>query len=94
MKQSGLGREGSRHGVDEYLETKYDLPAGLKRPRHDKGGTRCPFVLALPLPVGRWAAQWLAARALRCPPGVPAPAARMTSKSAGISDAGRACHRP
>ncbi len=23
VKQSGLGREGSRHGIDEYLETKY-----------------------------------------------------------------------
>jgi len=22
-KQSGLGREGSRHGIDEYLELKY-----------------------------------------------------------------------
>ena len=31
VKQSGLGREGSRHGVEEYLETKYvylGLPAG------------------------------------------------------------------
>ncbi len=25
VKQSGLGREGSRHGIDEYLETKYTL---------------------------------------------------------------------
>ena len=23
VKQSGLGREGSRHGLDEYLEMKY-----------------------------------------------------------------------
>jgi succinate-semialdehyde dehydrogenase/glutarate-semialdehyde dehydrogenase len=23
VKQSGLGREGSRHGIEEYLETKY-----------------------------------------------------------------------
>ena len=23
MKQSGLGREGSRHGLDDYLEIKY-----------------------------------------------------------------------
>jgi len=23
VKQSGLGREGSRHGVDEYVEMKY-----------------------------------------------------------------------
>ena len=23
VKESGQGREGSRHGVDEYLETKY-----------------------------------------------------------------------
>ena len=29
VKQSGLGREGSRHGLDEYLETKYIMIAGL-----------------------------------------------------------------
>lgn len=23
IKQSGLGREGSRHGIDDYLELKY-----------------------------------------------------------------------
>ncbi|MBL8373326.1 aldehyde dehydrogenase family protein, partial [Accumulibacter sp.] len=23
VKQSGIGREGSRHGIDEYLEIKY-----------------------------------------------------------------------
>ena len=23
VKQSGIGREGSRHGIDEYLELKY-----------------------------------------------------------------------
>lgn len=23
MKQSGMGREGSRHGADDYLEMKY-----------------------------------------------------------------------
>ncbi len=23
VKQSGIGREGSRHGIDEYLEMKY-----------------------------------------------------------------------
>jgi succinate-semialdehyde dehydrogenase/glutarate-semialdehyde dehydrogenase len=23
IKQSGVGREGSRHGIDEYLEIKY-----------------------------------------------------------------------
>jgi succinate-semialdehyde dehydrogenase/glutarate-semialdehyde dehydrogenase len=23
VKQSGLGREGSRHGLDDWLETKY-----------------------------------------------------------------------
>ena len=31
MKQSGLGREGSRHGMDEYLELKYRLVGGLGR---------------------------------------------------------------
>ena len=29
VKESGLGREGSRHGVEEYLETKYLLMGGL-----------------------------------------------------------------
>ena len=29
VKQSGLGREGSRHGLDEYLEIKYVCLAGL-----------------------------------------------------------------
>ncbi|GAB7548559.1 NADP-dependent succinate-semialdehyde dehydrogenase [Cupriavidus sp. 8B] len=30
FKESGLGREGSRHGVEEYLEMKYSLFAGLE----------------------------------------------------------------
>jgi succinate-semialdehyde dehydrogenase/glutarate-semialdehyde dehydrogenase len=29
VKQSGLGREGSRYGIDEYLELKYLCVAGL-----------------------------------------------------------------
>lgn len=29
VKQSGLGREGSRHGIDEYLEIKYLCLAGI-----------------------------------------------------------------
>jgi succinate-semialdehyde dehydrogenase/glutarate-semialdehyde dehydrogenase len=29
FKQSGLGREGSTHGIDEYLETKYLALGGL-----------------------------------------------------------------
>ncbi|WP_235506624.1 NAD-dependent succinate-semialdehyde dehydrogenase [Altererythrobacter sp. Root672] len=29
IKESGLGREGSRHGMDEYLELKYGLIGGL-----------------------------------------------------------------
>ena len=29
IKSSGLGREGSRHGLDEYLELKYALLGGL-----------------------------------------------------------------
>ncbi|MBO9518744.1 MAG: NAD-dependent succinate-semialdehyde dehydrogenase [Porphyrobacter sp.] len=29
VKESGLGREGSRHGMDEYLELKYGLIGGL-----------------------------------------------------------------
>lgn len=31
IKQSGIGREGSRHGLDEYLEYKYMLMSGLGR---------------------------------------------------------------
>ena len=30
VKQSGLGREGSRHGIEEYLEIKYLAMAGLQ----------------------------------------------------------------
>ena len=29
VKQSGLGREGSRHGIEEYVEMKYLCIAGL-----------------------------------------------------------------
>jgi succinate-semialdehyde dehydrogenase/glutarate-semialdehyde dehydrogenase len=29
VKQSGLGREGSRHGIEEFVEIKYVLLAGL-----------------------------------------------------------------
>ena len=32
IKQSGLGREGSRHGIDEYTELKYALIGGLGAP--------------------------------------------------------------
>ncbi|MDJ0870067.1 MAG: NAD-dependent succinate-semialdehyde dehydrogenase, partial [Myxococcota bacterium] len=32
VKQSGLGREGAHHGLEEYLETKYLLLAGLGTP--------------------------------------------------------------
>jgi len=31
MKQSGIGREGSHHGVEEYLEMKYMLMGGLAK---------------------------------------------------------------
>ncbi|MFY8112579.1 MAG: aldehyde dehydrogenase family protein, partial [Rhabdaerophilum sp.] len=29
VKESGLGREGGRHGIEEYLEMKYMLVGGL-----------------------------------------------------------------
>jgi succinate-semialdehyde dehydrogenase/glutarate-semialdehyde dehydrogenase len=29
MKQSGIGREGSKYGIEEYLEIKYVLLGGL-----------------------------------------------------------------
>jgi succinate-semialdehyde dehydrogenase/glutarate-semialdehyde dehydrogenase len=31
VKESGLGREGSRHGIEEYLEVKYICVGGLSR---------------------------------------------------------------
>lgn len=31
VKQSGLGREGSKYGIDDYLEIKYTLIAGLNK---------------------------------------------------------------
>jgi succinate-semialdehyde dehydrogenase / glutarate-semialdehyde dehydrogenase len=30
VKESGLGREGSRHGIEEYLELRYSMIAGLQ----------------------------------------------------------------
>jgi succinate-semialdehyde dehydrogenase/glutarate-semialdehyde dehydrogenase len=30
IKQSGLGREGSKHGLDEYLEAKYICIGGVQ----------------------------------------------------------------
>jgi succinate-semialdehyde dehydrogenase/glutarate-semialdehyde dehydrogenase len=30
MKESGIGREGSRHGIDEFVEIKYLCVAGLE----------------------------------------------------------------
>jgi len=31
MKQSGLGREGSKYGIEEYLEVKYVCMGGVDR---------------------------------------------------------------
>ncbi len=31
VKESGLGREGSRHGIEEFVEIKYVLMGGLDR---------------------------------------------------------------
>lgn len=30
IKESGLGREGARQGIDEYMETKYTLMGGIE----------------------------------------------------------------
>jgi succinate-semialdehyde dehydrogenase/glutarate-semialdehyde dehydrogenase len=30
VKESGLGREGSRHGIEEFIELKYVMMGGLK----------------------------------------------------------------
>ena len=32
IKESGIGREGSRYGIDEYLEMKYLCLGGLNQP--------------------------------------------------------------
>ena len=32
MKESGLGREGSKYGVDEFIEAKYVLMGGIGAP--------------------------------------------------------------
>lgn len=32
VKESGMGREGSRYGIEDYLETKYLLMGGLRKP--------------------------------------------------------------
>ena len=39
VKQSGLSREGSRHGIDEYLEIKYQCFGGGQSFKAMKG---CP----------------------------------------------------
>ena len=31
MKESGIGREGSKYGIDEYLEIKYLCLGGLQK---------------------------------------------------------------
>ena len=31
MKESGIGREGSRYGIDEWLEMKYLAMGGIDR---------------------------------------------------------------
>ena len=31
VKQSGLGREGSKYGIDEYVEVKYVCMGGVDR---------------------------------------------------------------
>jgi succinate-semialdehyde dehydrogenase/glutarate-semialdehyde dehydrogenase len=30
VKESGLGREGSHHGIEEFIELKYVMMGGLK----------------------------------------------------------------
>jgi succinate-semialdehyde dehydrogenase/glutarate-semialdehyde dehydrogenase len=54
VKQSGLGREGSRHGIEEFLELKYVLLAGLAReappPAPKPAGVEPPGAAAGPRP--------------------------------------------
>ena len=37
IKQSGIGREGSRYGIEEYLEIKYVCLGGLAADREPSG---------------------------------------------------------
>jgi succinate-semialdehyde dehydrogenase/glutarate-semialdehyde dehydrogenase len=32
VKESGMGREGSKYGIEDYLEVKYICAGGLKSP--------------------------------------------------------------
>ena len=32
IKESGMGREGSKYGIDDYLEIKYVSLAGIEEP--------------------------------------------------------------
>ena len=43
MKESGIGREGSKYGIDEWLETKYLCMGGIVRTR-DRRGADVPRV--------------------------------------------------
>jgi succinate-semialdehyde dehydrogenase/glutarate-semialdehyde dehydrogenase len=36
IKESGVGREGSKYGIDDYLEIKYVCAGGLGRPAGTK----------------------------------------------------------
>ena len=36
MKESGIGREGSKYGIEEYLEIKYLCLGGLEKPSVEK----------------------------------------------------------
>jgi succinate-semialdehyde dehydrogenase/glutarate-semialdehyde dehydrogenase len=33
MKQSGIGREGSKYGMEEFLEVKYVCLGGIQAPK-------------------------------------------------------------
>src|ERR1700731_1473440 len=41
IKQPGIGREGSRYGIDEFLEMKYGCLGGLSSDRVRRGASLC-----------------------------------------------------
>jgi hypothetical protein len=43
VKESGIGREGSRHGAEEFVELKYMLMSGLDRSLAPSGAVKTLF---------------------------------------------------
>ena len=41
VKESGIGREGSHHGIEEFIEIKYMLMGGLSSSLTSRGSRPC-----------------------------------------------------